>query len=130
MGALNFFLWTFFGRESTLNKKKRCKAKINIWIFFKITFFWEKLVLYPHALRIACAIEGSLDHCCVSRRGWRGWSSQVYVHSVVIDFSRATSVASCHLFPFLCVFLSKKASCLKICSLNFFLWHFLLFIHC
>ena len=42
----------------------------------------KNLFQYSHALRIACALEGSLDHCCVSRLGW---ASQVYVHSVVID---------------------------------------------
>ena len=50
-----------------------------------------------HALRIACATEGSLDHCCVSRRSG---ASQVYVHSLVIDLGHGTFVASAHLSPF------------------------------
>ena len=106
MGALNFFFELFWEGEY-IEQKKRCKAKIIIWVFVIKSLFWENLIVYPHALRIACAIEGFLDHCCVSRRRWRGWSSQVYVHSVVIDLGRATSVASSHLSPFLCGFFSS-----------------------
>ena len=57
----------------------------------------QKLIQDSHAMRIACAIEGSLDHCCVSRRSW---ASQVYVHSLVIDLGPRTFVASVHLSPF------------------------------
>ena len=58
-----------------------------------------------NALRIACAIEGPLDPCCVSRRSW---ASQVHVHSVVIDLGRETSVASGRLSPSVLYFFEKK----------------------
>ena len=87
-------------------------------------------------MRIACAIEGFLDHCCVSKRGWRCWSSQVCVYSVVIDLGHATSVASSHfslflfLFPkigfmfkiFFSKFLSLTLSIIYQLFLCFFFW--------
>ena len=80
-------------------------------------------------LRIACANEGPLDHCCVS---WRSRVSQVCVHSVVIDPGRGTSVASSHLSPFFfcfsfCFFFLRKPSFKKKCSVNVFLCPFVLF---
>ena len=59
----------FFLREgNTLNKKKRrvLIKKYHLNFLQKETFLREKLFQDPHALRIACAIEDSLDHCCVS----------------------------------------------------------------
>ena len=104
---LNFLLNLFSQRAKTLNKKKGgwfC-SKIIILIFFRKTLLREKLFQDPHALGIACAIEGSFDHCCVS---WRSWASQVHVHSFVIDPGCGTSVASSRLSPFSVFFFSKK----------------------
>ena len=69
------------------------------------------------ALRIACAIEGSLDHCCVSRLSW---ASQVYVHLLVIDRGPGTFVASAHHSPFF--------SSLHLSSLFFQCLHLTLFV--
>ena len=97
----------------TLNKKKGrvvlFKEK-NIGIFFKNSPFEKTLFLNSHALRIACAIEGSLDRCCVSRRSW---ASQVQVHSVDIHWPRhrSTSVESGRISSFLLLFWEKKALC-------------------
>ena len=86
-------LLNFFGRNIFLMQNK-C-SKIIIWIFFKKKSPLRKN-LFPdsQALRIPCAIESPLDHCCVS---WRSWASPVHVHSVVIDLGRGTSVTSSHL---------------------------------
>ena len=130
MGALNFFLWTFLGGREYIEQKKGVKQKLLFEFSSKNHLFWENLILYPRGLRIACAVEGFLDHCCVSRRRWRGRSSQVYVHSVVIDLGRATSVASSHLSPSLCVFFAQnRLHVKKIFPQTFFLWHFLLFTY-
>ena len=57
-----YLFWTFLEEGNILN------------IFQKLTFekknhFFSKIIfLFSHASRIACAIEGSLDQCCVS---WR-----------------------------------------------------------
>ena len=79
--------------------------KYHLNFFFKETFVREKLCQDPHALRIACAIEGSLDNCCVS---WRGWAGPVHVHSIVIDLGRGTSAASRRLSLLFSVFFFKK----------------------
>ena len=97
----------------TLYKKKGrvvlFKKKI-IWILLKKSPVEKTLFLNSHALRIACAIEGSLDHCCVSRRSW---ASQVYVHSVVIHWSRrrGTTVAPGRIVSLPFWSFEKKASC-------------------
>ena len=92
VGFSKVFFWTFFEEGTYFWSKKRC-SKIEFWMFFKKSHLKKEKNLFQdsHALRIACAIESHLDHCCVS---WRGWASQVYVHSVVIDLGRGTSVAS------------------------------------
>ena len=95
------FLLNFFERGKILWTKKR-----RVVLFKKISFEFSKLFQDPHALRIACAIEGSLDHCCVS---WRSWASQVHVHSVVIDLGCGAPLASCRLSPlFFSAFFEKK----------------------
>ena len=117
------FFWIFFTERNTLNKKKEggFVQKLS-FDFFSKKHFEKKLFQDPHALRIACAIEGSLDHCCVS---WRSWASQVDVHSFVIDLGCGTSVASSRLSPFFLFFCSKrKALCFvfeKKKNFNFFL---------
>ena len=80
------FLLNFFWRKEHRLIQKRMCSKIIIRIFFKRNIPQKKnLFQDSHALRIACANEGPLDHCCVS---WRCWESQVCVHSVVIHHIR------------------------------------------
>ena len=105
----NIFFGTFFWRREHILIPKRMCSKIIIRIFLflkKKSLLKEKILQDSHVLRIACANEGPLDHCCVS---WRSRVSQVCVHSVVIDPGRGTSVASSHLSPFFFCF-------------SFFLW--------
>ena len=71
-----------FLQQNKIPQKKRTKKNL----------FQDSLTL-----RIACAIESSLDHCCVSRLSWAG---QVYVHLLVIDLGPGTFGASAHLSPF------------------------------
>ena len=60
MGALNFFLWTFLGGRVHWTKK-RSKAKIIIWIFFKKSPFLRK----PYSF--SAWVE---DRVCDRRLAW------------------------------------------------------------
>ena len=98
------FLLNLFLEEGTyFDPKKNVFKKYHSDFFFskKKNSLKRKIFQDSHALRIACANEGPLDHCCVS---WRSRVSQVCVHSVVIDPGRGTSVASSHLSPFFLLF--------------------------
>ena len=77
----------FWRREHILIRKRMCSnVIIRIFLKKKISLKRKKnLFQNSHALRIPCAIESPLDHCCVS---WRSWASPVHVHSVVIDLGR------------------------------------------
>ena len=79
-----------------------------------------------HALRIPCAIESALDHCCVS---WRSWASPVHVHSVVIDLARGHLLhqAISHRFSAFFFFKKKKKAPCENCYANVFLCPFVLF---
>ena len=96
--------WTYFDQKSV--------EKLTFVVSSKI-LTWKKRNLFPdsHALRIACANEGPLDHCCVS---WRSRVSQVCVHSVVIDPGRGTSVASSRLSTFVLFFFAVKNLALNV----------------
>ena len=83
----NTFSFELFLRKEHILIQKRMCSNMIIRIFFKKKISLQKKNLFQdsHALRIPCAIESPLDHCCVS---WRTWASKVYVHSVVIDLGR------------------------------------------
>ena len=86
----NKFSFELFLRKEHILIQKRMRSKMIIRIFFKKKTSLQKkkrknLFQDLHALRVPCAFETPLDHCCVS---WRSWASKVYVHSVVIDLGR------------------------------------------
>ena len=90
----------FFRGRNIFWSKKECVQKLSFEFSSKKKSPLKKkknLFQDSHALRIACANESPLDHCCVS---CRCWASNVYVHSVVIHLGRGTSVASSRLSPF------------------------------
>ena len=76
--------WTYFDPKSVQKLTFEFSSKKNISLKKEKNLFQDS-----HALRIACAIAACRD----------GWASQVYVHSVVIDLGRGTSVASGRLSP-------------------------------
>ena len=102
----SIFFSTFFWRREHILMQKKC-SKIFIRIFKKKSPLKDKKNLFQdsHTLRIACALESPLHHCCMS---WRSWASQVSVPSVVIDLGRGTSVASNHLSHFFCFSYLRK----------------------
>ena len=72
------FFWTFLGgRKHILIQKNLSKNYHLNFLQKKKPLIWRKENKFQdsHALRIACAIERSVDHCGVS---WRGWPSQVF----------------------------------------------------
>ena len=75
---------TYFDPKSVQKLTFEFSSKKNISLKKEKNLFQDS-----HALRIACAIAACRD----------GWASQVYVHSVVIDLGRGTSVASSRLSP-------------------------------
>ena len=82
--------FNFFLEEGTYFDPKHVQKLTFEFSSQKISLKKEKnLFQDSHALRIACAIAACRD----------GWASQVYVHSVVIDLGRGTSVASSRLSP-------------------------------
>ena len=144
------FHFNFFWEERTHLDQKN--PKIIIWIFFKKknSPIWRKENLFqdPHALRIVCAIERSVDHCGVSRHGWANqvscaltchWSGLfcfffqyislfslffVFLHFLCFSFfSVVFSVSLC--FRCLYLFLYLLQILFLLCF--WFLWHFFIF---
>ena len=116
----NTFSFELFLRKEHILIQKRMCSNMIIRIFFKQNLPSKKnLFQDSHALRIPCAIESPLDHCCVS---WRTWASKVYVHSVVIDLGRGHLLhqAISHTDSAFLFFINKKAMWKNVMQMSFF----------
>ena len=116
---IHFLLNFFLRKEHILIQKRMCSKLTFVVSPKKKKPFKKNLFQDSHALRIPCAIESPLDHCCVS---WRTWASKVYVHSVVIDLGRGHLLHQAVSLLLFCFFFAVKNL-----ALNVFLYPFVLF---